>query len=173
VLFQKLEGIPAAVAELKGASLIQVLAGAAQGNPHHKVLLTVKTSSGRRPYVVADLGVPSFWRSDNVQAQWIGYDFKRRVIAKGYRLVVPDGATGPPKWVFEGTEQLCENWNESVWVVLEEESVLWPALDTENKVAEERPCRAIRIRPTLSSPRAGWEHTLCFSEIEVFGYFVE
>jgi hypothetical protein len=46
--------LPSAILALDQASLIHVLPAIGSGNPHLTRVLTVKASSGSRPYVVAD-----------------------------------------------------------------------------------------------------------------------
>jgi hypothetical protein len=176
MLCDKLADLPAAILELQKASLIQVLAGIGSGNPHLTGMLTVKASSGCRPYVVADLRLQSFWTSDNVEGQWIAYGFKRKVIVNKFKLEVPAGAHLPNACVLEGAVELGHDWASSDWEPLAEgaSTALIPGKELVVDITGcQKPYQLIRIRHASKEIKKGWEHVLCFTAFDIWGFFVE
>jgi hypothetical protein len=97
--------------------LISFLGKAAGGNPHDKQLISVITSSTEsgNPKNVAEFGTETYFYSNNVENQWMCYDFKDlRVIVTHY-LLRTHGAGQDSchlrSWVLEGSQDYS-NWTE-------------------------------------------------------------
>jgi hypothetical protein len=98
--------------------LISFLTKRAGGNPHDKELISATGSSNyssSNPRNVADLGTETWFCSDDVENQWLCYDFKGvRVSVTHYLIRTHNGSQGSwhlRSWVIEASQD-GSNWTE-------------------------------------------------------------
>jgi hypothetical protein len=97
--------------------LISSLTKTAGGNPHDKELISATTSStaAGNPKYVAEFGTETYFHSNNVENQWMCYDFKDlRVSVTHYLLRTHNSGQNSchlRSWVLEGSQDFS-NWTE-------------------------------------------------------------